>query len=403
MARFVYSALDYEGKQLTGSIEAPDHSAALQLLSGKYAMVTKVDAAQGGLRFDLSRLGLGGRVRNAELLGFTQNVAAMLESGMGLRGAMDIMLQDAENPALRRIIGDLSSELSSGNSLSTAMKKYPATFDKFYVSMVEAGEAGGNLPLVLHRVGEYLDRSENMRRGVKSALAYPLTIIIFAFIVVSVIVIFGVPRMEEMYTSLGAKLPAPTQIFLDFSKFLARNWVFAGAFFLAAGFVLRRVTSTQEGGVVFDRLKLRLYAVGPLIRQVAVARFARTLSTLYGSGVPIIQSLELVSSTMGNRVMEAVVKRAIVAVKEGESLTPSLRRSKLFPNMAVGMIAAGEETGSLEQMLTKVADFYESQVEATLKTLSSLLEPLIMIGVGIMLGGVIIVMGLPFINIASIL
>jgi type IV pilus assembly protein PilC len=404
LTEFAFTVRDQKDQRTSGTIEAADRETAMKMLSEKNLVVTSLTQVHRRKTGILNFLGLGlPRLKGEELLLFTQEMAAMLDSGIPLKKATDIMIADAESPVMRQILIDISSGVSSGTQLSEVLQRYDSVFSKLYVSMVAAGEAGGNLPLILQRLANYIENSETLKQKVKSALYYPVMVVCFAFVMVTFIFIFGIPRLQGIYEGFGSELPLPTQMFLDFTKFLMSAWPFILAILIAAGIFLGRFLRTRSGQLTLDNLKLNLVLIGPLLRKLSISRFSRTLSTLYSSGVPILKSMELVAGSMGNKVMEEVVLKAVKSLREGELIANPLRRSNIFTQMSISMIAAGEETGSLETMLDKLADFYESQVDISLKAMTGLLEPIIMIVVGIIIAFVVVVLALPFMTLSTLL
>lgn len=400
MAEFIYSARNEQGQRFSGTLEALSREAALAQLSEQYPLITRLEpASQGGL-FD--RLGFRGGVSGEELLGFTYQVAAMLRAGINLKRTLDLAVEESPYH-LRRPVLDVSNRVGSGSALSTAMQEHPRIFDRFYCSMVQAGEAGGQLPELLSRLAQHIERAETMRRKVQAALYYPLFVAAFAVLVVTCIILFGVPRIESLYLGLGAELPLPTKVLMGTSKLVVSTWYVWLTVLIVSGFLFRRLLETEAGGLWFDGLKFRLPGLGSLFRTLATARFARTFGTLYVSGVPILMALDLTASSLGNRVMEKVVREASGPVQGGGDLTPALRRGDVFPGMALGMIASGEETGQLDSMLLSLADYYDIQTEIRLQAAASLVEPAVMVFVGIAVALIIIAMALPFMNIASAL
>jgi len=403
MNKYVYTVVNKDGRRTSGEVEASNRKAAMKILSENEMIVTNLAPARNG-RTGLSRqLGVGGfHVRGEELMAFTQALASMLDAGIPLKTSMDILSRDIESKDLRQVLVEIGLGLNSGAALSDLLRRYPEVFSKLYVAMVTAGETGGKLPGLLFRLADYIENAENLKNKIKAALYYPGMVLGFAVLVGTFIFIFGIPKFAAIYKGMGAQLPLPTQIFINVAQALSSVWYLLFAVLLIGGWLLIRYLRSERGQLAIDGLKLRTAVFGPLFKRLAIARFARTLGILYASGVPIIQAMELVAGGMGNRVLEAVVMGALQNVREGESLAEPLRRSKAFTNMAVSLIAAGEETGKLDTMLGKLADFYESQVDIALKALTGLLEPLIMIGVGCIIGMVILVLALPFLNLSSI-
>lgn len=400
MPEFLYSARNEQGQRFSGTLEAPTREAALAQLSEKYPLVTRLEpASKGGW---LERLGLGRRVSGEDLLGFTYQIAAMLRAGINLKRTLDLAVEESP-PELRRAVVDVSGRISSGASLSSALREHPRLFDRFYCSMVEAGEAGGKLPELLSRLAQHIEQSETLRRKVQAALYYPLFVAAFAVVVVTGIILFGVPRVESLYLGLGAELPLPTKILMGFSKFVVKTWYVWLGVLISVSLLFRRLLGTEAGGLWFDGLKLRLPGLGDLFRTLATARFARTFGTLHVSGVPILMALDLTASSVGNRVMEKAVRDAVGPVTAGNDLAPALRKAEIFPSMALGMVASGEETGQLDTMLLSLADYYDIQTSIRLQAVASLVEPAVMVFVGLAVAVIIVAMALPFMNIASAL
>ncbi|MCL5037091.1 MAG: type II secretion system F family protein [Chloroflexi bacterium] len=401
MAQFLFTVRDHEGRRTSGTLEAADKNAAITILSDKGLIVTNLThivKRDAGL---FSFLHKNLTVKGEELLVFTQEMAAMLEAGIPLKKALDVMVEDTDSPILRQVLLELSSGVSSGTELSQLMKKYPGIFSKLYVSMVTAGEASGKLATILQRLAVYIENTENLRKKVIAAFYYPGMVLAFAFIVVFLLLVFAVPRFESIYEGLGAQLPLITRIFISLGDFLSHAWYIVVGIVLAAIYLFSRFLKSTPGQYFIDRLKLTTVIIGPIFRRLAIARFARSLSSLYSSGVPLLSAMELVSTGTGNRIIEDAILQAVDEVREGKSLADPLRKSRLFTPMAISMLAAGEESGTLDKMLSKIADFYEAQVDISTKALSGLIEPLIIIGLGIVIGSLILILGLPFIGVST--
>lgn len=404
MGQFTYTVLTPDGKRTSGLLTAPDMDTATKVLSEKNLVVTKLNPARTSVNKFLRLLGFGiPRVKGEDLLIFTQELGAMLNAGIPLKSAMDVLVADVEKSDMRKIVVELSFGLSSGKMLSDVLKEYPETFDKMYVAMVASGETGGKLPSVLLRLASYIENAETLRKRVQGAFYYPGIVLTFACFIMAFIFAFGIPRLASIYSGLGAQLPLPTRIFISIGMFLSHAWPVLLPTLIVVALILLRLSRTPGGQLFVDNMKLNGVIIGPLFRRLAIARFARSLSSLYLSGVPILKALELTATSMGNAVMEAMVLHSLQKVREGESITAPLRRSKLFPQMATSMIAAGEESGALDTMLDRLADFYETQVNLSLYALTGVMEPLIMILVGIFIGTVIVVLALPFLQLGAVL
>jgi type IV pilus assembly protein PilC len=393
MARFHFKALDDKKNEVSGILEATDRQAALTSLSGRHELVLDVHEVQ-------TRQGLfSRRITNEDLMVVTQQLAVMLHAGLGLRHALALV--DSENPVLEDILAEVSAGISEGKPLSEMLEGHPKVFSRLYCSMVRAGETAGKLPEILSKLSEHLEHAENLRRKIQGALVYPSAVIGVSLATGAFIFTFGVQQFQEIYSGLNAELPASTQLIMVLADLMAAWWpgLLAGA--LMGLWLLKHLLSTGPGELLKDRLLLRMPLVAPLVRRLAIARFARTLGTLYSSGVPIVQSLELVASSTGNRVMEEVVRKAVQTVQEGEPLVAALRASQTFTRMALSMVATGEESGTLDRMLAEVADFYELQAETMLRNLVSLLEPAVIVGVGLFVAFLIMALGLPMMNLVE--
>jgi len=404
MRQFTFKAQNTEDSARTGTLMARDRDSAIRTLSEQGFTVTELDYASRPTLGFRRLLGLGLKsVKGEELLTFTQELGAMLNAGITLRNAMDVLVEDMESPTLTQVLTDVDAGIAAGSNLSDLLKNYPTVFSKFYTSMIAAGESSGTLPQTLLKLATYIEKSENLKKKVQAALYYPAMVISFALVIITAILVFGIPRFAEFYSGVGMELPWATRMFIKLGEFASNSWYLALPLAAMAAYGVSQALRTPWGQLHFDMLKLNSPVFGRLLQRLSIARFARTLSTLYASGVPILKAMEIVSGTTGNRVMENVVTGVVRNLKEGETITAPLRRSKIFTPMAVSMIAAGEESGSLHNMLGKLADFYEVQVELTLQALSGLLEPIVLVVIGILIGTVIVVLGLPLLQIGTII
>lgn len=397
MPEFHYSARSEQGKRFAGSIEAENQTEALQALSEQYAIVTRLERKAEKSAFSTVFTG----VKGEDLLGFAQTLAAMLEGGITIKRALDTIYGDTESRALRMVIMDCSAQIAGGAPLSNAMAAHPAVFGQFFIKMVRAGESSGELPEMLRRVAEYVEKTETLKDKVKSALTYPLVVICFALLLMAAILAFGIPYLKNLYDGLNMQLPVPTQIMVGLGTFMNENLLLFIAL-LGLGVYLARAWLTNPKGVrQMDYLKLHLPVLRDFFRTLYTARFARTLALLYSSGVPLLAALQLTGESVGNSLVSDTVEKTQEAIESGDSLSDCLRVNPYFVDAAIGMVAAGEESGRLDQMLKKVADFYEHKVYVKLEALTSTIEPLIMIGVGICIAFMILTLGLPFMNLAS--
>ncbi len=395
MAQYVFTALDDKGNRSSGTLEAENRSFALKVLSEKNLTVTNLNQ----MKTRREKL----RVSGEELLLFTQELGSMLKAGILLSKALNILATDVESPSLRQVALELDSGINSGKSLSECIKEFPGVFDKLYYSMVQAGEGGGELPGILLRLAKYIEQQEILRRKIIGQLYYPVMTLTFALLVMGFIMAYGIPVVIDVYEGFSTELPFLTRIILGVGRFMQLSWHWVLLGLILLGFIAYKILQTPRGAYAFDRFKLEMRVIGPLIKKLAIARFARTLGTLYGAGVPILQAMDLTAGSIGNLVMEEHLKNSLKNLSEGDSISQAIGRSDLFTPMAVSMMTVGEETGSLDVMLKELAGFYETQVEISLRALTSLLEPAIMIVVGLFIAVIILSLALPFMQLFTVL
>ena len=401
MTTFSYKAVDQRGAQAVGKIDGDNKAAVAATLRNQGFTVLDLNEVKQGW----GQIDIGGRIKPKDLTVFSRQFATMVNSGLSMLRCLYVLEEQTPNKKLAKVIGEIRADVEAGISLSDSLEKHPKVFSRLYVSMVRAGELGGILDEVLNRLAAQLEKEDSIRRAVKSAMVYPILIGSFAILVLFGMVLFLIPIFAGMYKELGdAKLPMLTRIMVAFSDLL-RSWY--GLIFLAAVIFLvwgiRRLKHTERGRETWDRIKLRIpMGIGQIIRKLAVARFSRTLGTLISSGVPILQAIEITGQAAGNAVIEKAMEQVQQSVKEGQSITKPLEGVSVFPAMVTQMISVGEETGSLDAMLGKIADFYEDEVNASIKSLTSILEPILMLGVGGIVGVVVISMYLPIFNMMNI-
>jgi type IV pilus assembly protein PilC len=341
----------------------------------------------------------GPKVSKTELVLFTRQLATMVASGLALLEAIDVLGEQADTPGLKAACQKLASELRSGSDLSSAMETCPKAFSPLYVSMVRAGEASGMMDIILERLADYQEASQALSREIKSAMTYPVISLTLVLGITAFLMLGVVPTFKQVFDGLGSELPALTSFVLGVSDFMRAQWLlmFGGLFGAIFGLVVFK--KTEPGALLFDKLSLRAPVFGPLARKVALARFSRTFATLVRSGVPIMATLDIVSETAGNRVVSGAVDLSKDAVRNGQPLSEPLSKSKVFPPMVVRMIAIGERTGALEALLEKIAEFYDSQVKAAIKALTSLIEPILITFMGVIVGGVVLSVFLPILDV----
>ncbi len=398
---YSYRVRDRQGKIVTGKLEADNEAAVSQRLREMGYFVISVEEEKIPITKKEIRI-LQPRVKPKDITVFTRQFATMINAGLPLVKCLSILSEQTENPVLAEVVTDVQHEVEMGRSLSDALAKHPNIFKDLYTSMVRAGEIGGVLDDVLLRIANTLESEDEIRRKIKSAMTYPAAMFAISILLLFVMLIFVVPIFEKMFRDMGATLPFLTRIIVGISHFLA-SW--KGLILLAAvvfgGIMLRRWLKTPAGRRRLDALKLKLPVFGPLIHKMSLSRFSRTLGTLVASGVPILQALEITSSTVGNVLVAEAVENVRASVKEGESIARPLGQSPLFPPMVTQMLAIGEETGALDTMLNKVSDFYDSEVSATVEALTSLLEPMLIVFLGVVVGTIVISLYMPIFSLIS--
>jgi type IV pilus assembly protein PilC len=398
MPRYKWEGKTLRGEKKKGEMEAPDETSVRTHLRQQNVIPTKVVAKGTEISFRFGRQ----RVKKKDVGVFTRQMATMIDAGLPLVQSLDILAMQQENKAFKEIITNVKDDVEGGSTFAGALRKHPKTFDELYVNLVVAGEEGGILDNVLNRLAQYIEKAEALKKKVKSALVYPSTIVGVAILVVSVLMIFVIPVFEKMFSSMGHTLPLPTLIVIGISNILKRYILLLIVALVILIIMFKRYYSTDKGKMAVDSLILKLPVFGPLFRKVAVARFSRTLSTLITSGVPILDGLTITSKTAGNRLIEHAIIKARTSISEGETIAEPLARSQAFPPMVTQMIGVGESTGSLDSMLSKIADFYEEEVDVAIATLTSLLEPFLMVFLGVTVGGIVIAMYLPIFKIAQV-
>ena len=393
----------WEGKTAKGAVkkgemEAPSEAAIRVHLRQQSIIPTKISSKGKEINISLS---FGKKVQQRSVAVFTRQLATMIDAGLPLVQSLEVLSSQQDHKVFKNIIREIREDVEGGSTFAGALKKHPVTFNELYTNLVVAGEEGGILDNILNRLASYIEKAEALKKKVKSALVYPATIVTVAVAVVMILMLFVIPVFETMFQSAGQSLPLPTVIVLTISKMIKKYIIILIPAVILLFYLFKRYYKTDNGKAVVDRLLLKLPVFGPLFRKIAVARFSRTLGTLVSSGVPILDGLSIVSRTSGNRAIETAIMNARASIREGETIAEPLSRSALFPPMVIQMIAVGESTGALDSMLSKIAEFYEEEVDVAVTNLTSLLEPLLMIFLGIVIGGVVIAMYLPIFNMAS--
>ncbi|MCJ7797395.1 MAG: type II secretion system F family protein [Thermoleophilia bacterium] len=398
MSTYVYTARPDRGAQLKGQVQGESKAAVAADLRRKGLTVLAIDEKRTSISINELLEGFTA-IKPRDKVIFSRQFATMINAGLALLRALYILEEQTSNPRFRKIISRVRMDVEAGMPLSDAIEKHPVAFDRLYVSMVRAGEVGGVLDQTLDRLATQLEKDDSLRRSVKSAMVYPLLILTFAILVMFALILFVIPVFGAMYNDLGGQLPLLTRIMMGISNMMRSFWfIIFPAIFLAI-YALRRLKRSRRGTEVWDRVKLHLpMKLGDIIQKIAVSRFSRTLATLVSSGVPILQSIEITGKTSGNTVIEYAMDDVMEQIKGGESIARPLEKVSVFPPMVTQMIAIGEETGALDTMLHKIADFYEDEVETAVKSLTSIIEPIMMIFIGGIVGLVVISMYLPIFN-----
>lgn len=397
MPVFKYSGKTRSGTVQKGEVEASDRDNAVAVLRQRQILVTSIKAKPKDIEIKL----LSGGVKPKEVVIFTRQFSTMIEAGLPLVQCLDILGRQADNKEFATIIMKVKTDVESGESFAEALHKHPKVFDDFYANMVEAGEIGGILDTILGRLAAYMEKAQALKGKVKSAMVYPAAIISIAVLVIIFLMTFVIPVFAEMFDSFGGTLPAPTRLIMAMSALTKRYVLYFIPAVIGAIFLFKRFYRTDKGKRLVDSIMLKAPVFGPLIQKVAVAKFTRTLGTLISSGVPIIDGLQITARTAGNKIVEEAVITTINSVKEGQSLADPLGRQAIFPPMVVQMIEVGESSGTLDAMLDKIADFYDEEVDTAVEGLTSLMEPALMVFLGVTIGFIVVAMYLPIFKMAG--
>jgi len=400
MPTFTYVVKDKSGKTHSGTLDMKSRAALIEQLWKQEFVVLSIDERTHGNSF-LSKVGQA-RVKPEQIVIFSRQLATMVDSGIPIAQSLDVLGEQMEDKQFGQTLKKIRDDIESGLSLSEAVARHPKIFSDFFINMIRAGESSGRLDEILDRVASYLEKVTILQRKVQASLFYPAFVSILACGITSFLLIVIVPKFKEIFTSLGGKLPLPTQMLLSLSEFMARYLVYEVIVLVLLIALLRAYIGSPKGRLWFDRTSLQVPVIGKLLRKFVIARFARTLATLVKSGVPILGSLEIVAKTSGNKVVEQAVMAARTSIKEGENIADPLAMSKVFPPMVTRMISVGEKTGELEKMLVKIADFYENEVDAAVTALTSLIEPLVISILGVVIGGIVISLFLPIFQLSTL-
>ncbi len=388
-----------DGAIKKGTMEAPNEATVTAQLRAQKITPSSVKKSLGAVEIKIP--GFKRKVKTKDLVVFTRQFATMIDAGLPLVQCLDILSSQQENPTFKEILLKVKEDVEAGNTFADSLAKHPRIFDRLYTNLVNAGEVGGILDTILNRLAAYIEKAMNLRKKVKGAMVYPSTVVGVAVIVIAIILVFVIPVFQQMFGSMGKNLPAPTMFVIALSEFTKKYFLFMLVLVFVAGIAFKRSYRTEKGQLFFDKIFLRLPIFGPLIRKVAVAKFTRTLGTLVSSGVPILEGLDVVSRTAGNRVVELAILKTKDSIAEGRTIAEPLKETGVFPPMVVQMIAVGEATGALDQMLSKIADFYDTEVDEAVSALTASIEPLLMVFLGGAIGGMVVAMYLPVFQLAG--
>ncbi|MCP9464271.1 MAG: type II secretion system F family protein [Nitrospira sp.] len=401
MATFAYVGRTKSGAVRKGELVAKTREEAVEMLRKQNVVVTSLQekAAKSGFAFSL-----GGGVSQKDLVVFTRQFGTMINAGLPLVQCLDILATQSENAMLRKAVAEIKTDVESGSTFSDALRKHPKIFDDLYINMVHAGEVGGLLDTIMSRLSKHIEKAMKLKGQIKSALVYPSAIIGIAIIVITVLMIWVIPVFEKMFKEMSGgtmSLPGPTQLVIDMSNFVQESWYVILAVIIGLVMAVKKYYGTAQGRLVIDKSLLKLPIFGALILKASVAKFTRTLGTLLSSGVPLLEALTICAKTAGNKVVEGAILEARVSISGGKTIADPLAKSGTFPKMVTHMIAVGESTGALDNMLGKIADFYEDEVDEAVANLTALLEPMMMVFLGVTVGFIVVAMYLPIFTMAS--
>ncbi len=401
MPKFNWEATTKTGTSQKGVIEAETEAAVeAQLRKYGFSKIT-IKAESKGFDFKMPSFGGGKKINEKDLVIFTRQFSTMIDTGLPLVQSLEILAGQQENKAFQEILYKVKDSVESGSTFADALEKHPKAFDTLFVNLVAAGEIGGILDTILTRLAAYIEKSMKLKKQIKGAMVYPITIMSIAVVVVGVILIFVIPTFAKMFADFGGELPTPTKIVIALSNFLVKYFLLLIGGFYAIIWGIKKYYNTPLGRKNIDRMALKAPIAGPLIRKVAVAKFTRTLGTMVSSGVPIMDGLEIVAKTAGNKVVEEAIYSVRHAISEGKTMAEPLAACGVFPPMVVQMISVGEATGAMDAMLNKIADFYDDEVDDAVGAMTAMMEPLLMVFLGTTVGGLVVAMYLPIFKLAG--
>lgn len=405
MAVFRWQGVSPRGDTISGEMEASTRDAVLARLRAQRIQPIPAKIRERGKGFDkeINIPGFGESIRARDIVVFTRQLGTMIDAGLPIVQCLDILSTQADKKRFRGIIRQLKEDVESGSTFTEALRKHPKVFDDLFVNMISAGEIGGILDTILQRLSVYMEKAMKLKAKIKGAMIYPVTIVTVAVGVTTVLLIWVIPVFAELFSSFGQALPAPTQFVINLSNFTVAYFPYMIAIFVAAMVGVRQAYKTEQGRLVMDKMILQAPVFGDLIRKSSIARFTRTLSTLVSSGVPILDALLITAKTSGNKVVERAILATRLSISEGNSISEPLVQSKVFPPMVCQMIAVGESTGALDSMLQKIAEFYEDEVDNMVANLTTLMEPMVILFLGVIIGGLVISMYLPIFKLGAVI
>ncbi len=400
MPVYIWKGKNSYGETRKGEVEAPDQTAALGYV--KRMRITNPVIKEKPKDLFENIAFFKPRVSGKDVIVFTRQLSTMIDAGLPLVQCLEILGKQQENATFKKVLLNIQTDVESGTTFADSMRKHPKVFDNLFTNMIEAGETGGILDTILSRLATFMEKSMALKKKIKGAMTYPTICLAISILILVVILVFVIPVFSDMFKSFGSSLPLPTQIVVDMSNIVKSYFIFFILGFFALIFGIKKIYSTEKGRISIDAMSLKMPVAGILIRKVAVAKFTRTLGTMLQSGVPILEALQVVARTSGNKIIEKAVFRVSDSIAEGRPIAEPLEESGVFPNMVVQMINVGESVGALDTMLEKIADFYDEEVDQAVENLTAMLEPLMMVFLGGMIGGLVVAMYLPIFKIASV-
>lgn len=398
MTTFAWTGKTRQGTAQKGEIAARTREEAMTLLRKQNMLVTSIQQKARSFKFNIS---LGGKVKEKSIVVFIRQLATMIDAGLPLVQCLEILATQSDDKALAKAVGEIRQDVEAGSTFADAVRKHPKVFNELTANMIMAGESGGILDTILNRLAKHIEKAMKLKAKIKAAMVYPAVILAVAVIILIILMVWVIPVFAKMFSDFGGTLPAPTQFVVNASDFTKNNIIYMIIGAVVVFFSFKRFYRTAFGRKMCDRLALKMPIVGDLIRKAAVAKFTRTLGTLISSGVPILDGLHIVSKTAGNKIVEEAILHARQSITEGKTVSEPLGQTKVFPPMVVQMIAVGETTGALDAMLSKIADFYDEEVDTAVGALTSMLEPLMMVFLGVVIGFIVVSMYLPIFSMAG--